>query len=92
MLTKGGGHLGWFEDKEDSWWKFNVQRWVCKPVLEWLKATAEDFKRENMPNVEVIIVDGFTREKERPEIGFKEIDKEVLPKYHAKTSGMIAGL
>jgi predicted alpha/beta-fold hydrolase len=92
VLTEVGGHLGWFEDKDDSRWKFDVQKWVRKPVLEWLKATIEDFKRENTPNVDVEVVDGFTREKGRPEIGFKEIDKDDLPKYIAKTDGVTAGL
>ena len=92
VVTERGGHLGWFEDKKDSWWKFDVQRWVRKPVMEWLRATAEDFERENMPNAEVEVVDGFTRETGRPEIGFKEIDKEELPKYNAKADGITAGL
>ena len=92
VLTEGGGHLGWFEDKKGSWWKFDVQKWTRKPVLEWLKATVEDFERENMPNVEVEVVDGFTRERGRPEIGFKEIDKEQLPKYKVKIDGVTAGL
>lgn len=32
-LTKGGGHLGWFESRE--------RRWTTKPILEWLKLTGE---------------------------------------------------
>ena len=92
VLTDGGGHLGWFEDKEGSRWKFDVQRWVRKPVMEWLKATVEDVEREDTPTVEVEVVDGFTRETGRHEIGFKEIAKEELPKYNAKAEGIIAGL
>ena len=92
VLTERGGHLGWFEDKKGRWWKFDVQRWVRKPVMEWLKATIEDFEREDVPNVEVEVVDGFTRETGRPEIGFKEIDKEELPKYNVKADGITAGL
>ena len=91
-LTEGGGHLGWFEDKKGSWWKFGVQKWVRKPVLEWLKATIEVFKRENTPNVEVEVVDGFTQLKGHPEFGFKEIDEEELPKYNAKADGISPGL
>ncbi len=93
VLTEGGGHLGWFEDKkEGSWWKCDVQRWVRRPVLEWLKATVEDVERKDTPDVEVEVVDGFTRETGRPEIGFKEIAEEELPKYNAKADGLIAGL
>jgi len=91
-MTEGGGHLGWFEDKKGSWWKFDVQKWVRKPVLEWLKATIENFKRENVPNMEVEVVDGFTRVKRQPEIGFREIDEEELPKYTVGAVGMVAGL
>ena len=92
VLTEGGGHLGWHEDRLDSWWRFDLQRWVCKPVVEWVRATVEVFKREHTPNVEVEIRDGFTRVKGRPEIGFKEINKEQLPKYNAKAEGITAGL
>ena len=73
-MTERGGHIGWFEDKKGSWWKFGLQMWVRKPVLEWLKATIEDFKRENAPNVEVEVLDGFTRLKGCPKFGFKEIE------------------
>ena len=41
-----------------------------------------------MPNTEVVVVDGFTRETGRPEIGFKEIDKEELLKYYVRTHGI----
>ncbi|EIW85205.1 AB-hydrolase YheT [Coniophora puteana RWD-64-598 SS2] len=38
-VTPQGGHLGWFE-ANDKW--FEVKRWIRTPVMEWLKATAED--------------------------------------------------
>lgn len=43
------------------------------------KATVEDLERD-MHNVEVEVVDSFTREIGRPEIGFKEIDKRGVAK------------
>jgi hypothetical protein len=40
MVTPSGGHLGWFESDGVS--LLGVKRWTTKPVLEWLKATAEE--------------------------------------------------
>lgn len=44
VTTTHGGHLGWFEretyDTGDG--RRLPKRWFQKPVLEWLKATAED--------------------------------------------------
>lgn len=34
VVTRGGGHLGWFE-------KEGKRRWISKPIVEWFKALAE---------------------------------------------------
>jgi hypothetical protein len=36
VVTKGGGHLGWFEGHDGK------IRWINKPVIEWLRAMAEE--------------------------------------------------
>jgi uncharacterized protein len=38
VVTRGGGHMGWFQSGEAE------DRWARRPVLEWLRATAEDVK------------------------------------------------
>lgn len=43
-LTPGGGHLGWFEAGGSRW---EVRRWVVKPVIEWLRAVGEDLIPEH---------------------------------------------
>jgi hypothetical protein len=43
-------------------------------VIEWLKTTAEDLMRENVPSSkDAEVVDGFTREIGRPSVAFKVI-------------------
>ncbi|KIP07410.1 hypothetical protein PHLGIDRAFT_105769 [Phlebiopsis gigantea 11061_1 CR5-6] len=37
-VTPGGGHLGWFARRGDG----SLGRWFVEPVLEWLRATAEE--------------------------------------------------
>ena len=37
-VTNCGGHLGWFEAVKG----FHVQRWMKKPVIEWIRAVGED--------------------------------------------------
>ncbi|KAF8321400.1 Alpha/Beta hydrolase protein, partial [Cantharellus anzutake] len=43
VVTKGGGHLGWFE-------KDAKRRWITKPVVEWLKAINEEVVWEDAPS------------------------------------------
>lgn len=75
-LTSRGGHLGWFEDAPAGYAGGRFRRWNTTPVLEWLRATIEKFDRKDVPDIMVEVVGGFTREVERPEIGFREIDAQ----------------
>lgn len=89
VITPGGGHLGWFEDGEQ---KREVRRWVRKPVLQWLQALVDEFVRDPKQHArETEEVDGFTREVGRPNIGFKEINAEDLPK-GPNVQGLTTGL
>ncbi|CCA69296.1 related to acyltransferase, has a minor role in medium-chain fatty acid ethyl ester biosynthesis [Serendipita indica DSM 11827] len=88
-ITERGGHLGWFEDGEQ---RGEVRRWISKPALEWIRAVAEEFVREDGQGGRPIeVVDGFTREIGRPMIGFREIDEKDLPK-GANAEGLTKGL
>jgi len=68
VVTRGGGHLGWFE-------KEGKRRWISKPIVEWVKALAEEVvwnnedddavdsvsRVRNLPNDESREEDGFVR-------------------------------
>jgi hypothetical protein len=49
VLTKQGGHLGWFVGGALAGWGAPPTRWNVQPCLEWLGAIAEDFV-ETRPN------------------------------------------
>ncbi|KAI9064335.1 AB-hydrolase YheT [Trametes sanguinea] len=70
-LTEGGGHLGWFEAGK----RFGeLERWVRKPVLEWIRAVGEDLVPEGERGRPVHEVDGFLKEVDRDDIGCKEVE------------------
>ncbi|KAI9509362.1 AB-hydrolase YheT [Russula earlei] len=67
VVTRGGGHMGWFESKGKE-----IRRWIRRPVLEWLRATAEkiDVPRRVARSIEV--VDGWLVESGREHLGCKD--------------------
>ncbi|OSD01613.1 AB-hydrolase YheT [Trametes coccinea BRFM310] len=70
-LTEGGGHLGWFEAGK----RFGeLERWVRKPVLEWIRAVGEDLVPEGERGRPMHEVDGFLKEVDRDDIGCKEVE------------------
>ncbi|KAI0637069.1 AB-hydrolase YheT [Trametes polyzona] len=70
-LTQGGGHLGWFEAGKHFG---QLDRWIRKPVLEWLRAAGEDLVPEGDRGRPTHEVDGFLKEVGRDDIGCKEIE------------------
>ncbi|EPQ58747.1 hypothetical protein GLOTRDRAFT_104069 [Gloeophyllum trabeum ATCC 11539] len=77
-VTTHGGHLGWFEspdkgDREATGF-FGVRRWVRKPVIEWFKATAEHLVGEQRELPKLYEQDGWTVEKGREDLGFREVE------------------
>jgi uncharacterized protein len=88
-VTPGGGHLGWFEDGEK---RGELRRWSKLPALQWIQAVAEEFKREEgQGGRESVLVDGFTCEVGRENIGYKEVDEKDLPK-GPSVKGLTKGL
>ncbi|KAI0781038.1 AB-hydrolase YheT [Trametes elegans] len=70
-LTNAGGHLGWFEAGK----RFGeLERWIRKPVLEWLRAVGEDFVPEGERGRPTHEVDGFLKEVGRDNVGSKEVE------------------
>ena len=70
-VTHGGGHLGWFEAGE----RFGqLERWIRKPVVEWIRAIGEDVLVEEGRGKPLHEVDGFLQEVGRDDIGCKEVE------------------
>jgi predicted alpha/beta-fold hydrolase len=70
-LTKGGGHLGWFQVGSG-----HIDRWTTKPVLEWLKLLGRDVVHDPKTRGRSLFVgeDGFLREEGVDNLGCKEIE------------------
>ncbi|KAG8217497.1 Alpha/Beta hydrolase protein [Butyriboletus roseoflavus] len=88
-LTPHGGHLGWFES--DGGWG-RVKRWVCTPVLEWLRATAEDVCQNRQNTKKLREVDGLLTEVGAERLGCKVVGEEPIIIGTEAGTGMIAGL
>ncbi|KAG6818136.1 hypothetical protein H0H87_000041 [Tephrocybe sp. NHM501043] len=87
-LTPAGGHLGWFQAGNGF-----VDRWTTRPVLEWLKLTAEDIAHiEGQAGRLSIDEDGWLREDSSPELGCKEIEGGGLFDGNGGEEGMLQGL
>ena len=89
VLTPNGGHLGWFES--DGGWG-QVKRWMCTPVMEWLRATGEDICRNRQNTKKLQEVDGFLTEAGLDRLGCKAVGEELLIVGTEVGAGMIAGL
>jgi predicted alpha/beta-fold hydrolase len=69
VVTRGGGHLGWFE----TMGKVKTRTWISRPVLEWFRATAEkiDMPRHRVTR-NIWVVDGWLVESGREHLGCRE--------------------
>jgi uncharacterized protein len=67
VVTCGGGHMGWFQSSDA------VDRWIRRPVLEWLRATAEDVILEPRKVREIEWRDGWLVENGSEHLGCREI-------------------
>ncbi|KAF8163282.1 AB-hydrolase YheT [Crassisporium funariophilum] len=88
-LTKGGGHLGWFQAGPGY-----VGRWTTKPVLEWLKLVGQDMVHDPKPKGRPISVgdDGFLREEGREILGCKLIEGGGIIDGNGGEDGILQGL
>lgn len=89
VITPNGGHLGWFES--DGGWG-QVRRWVCTPVIEWLRATGEDVCRDRQNIRKLQEVDGLLTEVGSERLGCKVVGEELIIVGSEVEAGMIAGL
>jgi len=67
VVTRGGGHLGWFETTGKG-----SKRWMTQPALEWLRATAEKIDVPQRAMRDIRIVDGWLVESGREHLGCKD--------------------
>ncbi|KAJ3480947.1 hypothetical protein NLI96_g8005 [Meripilus lineatus] len=70
-VTRGGGHLGWFE--QGSYWGHS-KRWVAKPVVEWLRAMGNEMVHPRRNSKKLIEVDDFLKEEGGANIGCKVVE------------------
>ena len=91
-VTHKGGHLGWFEDLPNAKESWSVRRWVGRPIFEWIKAIGEGYMPPSLQHkLEAEEINGFTCQKGRPSIGFKEVQSNAgRPAVHVE--GLLAGL
>ena len=90
-LTKGGGHVGWFQAGSG----YVGDRWTTKPVLEWLRLMGRDIVHDPKPRGRPLFVgeDGFLREEGVDYLGCKEIEDGGLVDGNVSSEGgMLQGL
>lgn len=85
VLTKGGGHLGWFQDSQ--------RRWTTQPVLEWLRMTAESFDRESLIEPRRLYTDGegWIRVEGNDELGCQETEGGGIINGNGGEDGILQG-
>jgi predicted alpha/beta-fold hydrolase len=94
VLTKGGGHLGWFQAGDGF-----VDRWTTRPILEWLKLMGEDLaaptttttQESKAPPKLFVDEEGWLREEGRPHLGCKELSETIVEGINGE-SGILQGL
>ena len=70
VVTRGGGHMGWFERTGHK-----VSRWIQQPTLEWFKATVEKIEAPKRHVHNIRVEDGWLVESGREHLGCKDIGK-----------------
>lgn len=82
-ITRRGGHLGWFHDAVNPFSSTPPDRWVRIPVLEFLRAAAEDYIPDpglGPPSRDEAIVerDGWVLARGRDNVGYKIVGEGEL--------------
>lgn len=70
-LTRCGGHLGWWTNKKE--------RWIVKPVLEWLQATGDSIHHTRWAR-NLYELDGWLKEEGAEHLGCRVVQMtSVIP-------------
>lgn len=90
-VTRGGGHLGWFEEGSVPG---HPRRWYRRPVLEWLHTMGSDVQhsRPGYGCKPLREVDGFLVEEGREDIGCRVLQDGGHIVGVETERGMLAGL
>lgn len=79
-ITEHGGHLGWFEGSPNPFRRAPPDRWIRRPVLEFIRATAEDLVLD--PSIGPLPLgedrvnrSGFVLEVGKDLVGFKIVEE-----------------
>ena len=80
-ITEKGGHLGWFTGGTNPFSRTPPDRWVRRPVLEFIRAVAEDYVPDDV-GVDTLPrgdgtaeIAGFIMELGKDLVGFKVIEE-----------------
>ncbi|EAU88560.2 hypothetical protein CC1G_04266 [Coprinopsis cinerea okayama7 len=88
QLTKGGGHLGWFEAGDGR-----VERWTTQPVLEWLKVMGKVVHEHHHSSPKLYIDgEGWLCEEGRDHIRCKELEECHVVNGNGGETGILQGL
>lgn len=87
VVTRGGGHMGWFERTGNK-----VRRWIRQPALEWFKATVEKIEAPHRPVHNIRLEDGWLVESDREDLGCKDIGEGGRIEGTNGKKDMLAGL
>lgn len=85
VLTKHGGHLGWFVTGQGR----EMDRWTTKPVIEWLKLMGEEVVHEDSEAPAIFDENGHLKEMD---LGCKEIEGGGLLDGNPGDQGVLHGL
>ncbi|KAA1471193.1 AB-hydrolase YheT [Dentipellis sp. KUC8613] len=89
VMTRGGGHLGWFELRDSA---RHPRRWVSKPVIEWLKACGENLYVDTEKAVPFRDADGWLVGAGNEHLGCREAGSGGMVEGAESEEGMLAGL
>jgi uncharacterized protein len=87
VVTRGGGHLGWFERTGNG-----SKRWMSQSALEWFRATAEKIDVSRRAVRDIKIVDEWLVESGREYLGCKDKGEGGRIERGTTQKGMFAGL
>lgn len=87
VVTRGGGHMGWFERTGNR-----VRRWIRQPALEWFKAAVEKIEAPQRPARSIRFEDGWLAESGRKYPGCIDIGEGGKIKGSNGQKNMLAGL
>jgi predicted alpha/beta-fold hydrolase len=87
VVTRGGGHMGWFERIGNG-----VRRWIRQPALEWFKTTVEKFEAPQRPVRSIRFEDGWLVESGKEHLGCKDIGVGGRIEGGSGKKDMLAGL